>query len=174
MNANGMFLPLALGAILLSVGCGEAEQSAARTNECVDLHGRPADVSQEPDYDAEWVHRWSYEDGCHVRKDVIMTREGDGSCGDGQASEIVLGAKEDKHMRDIKIYQRDPENIYNDTQVSEAFDASVQLPDAAIDTGYQQGDRRLWLVPEVPEFIYVQLADAVEKWPHDPTPPGCD
>lgn len=165
-------LALVLGAIVLS-GCSESVQSVARTEDCVEQHGSSADISQEPNYDAEWVHRWSYEDGCHVRKDVVMTREGDGSCGENRASEIVLGATEDRRMRELRIHERDPDNIFNDAEVSEGFDPDAELPNDSVDTGYQQGDRRLWTVPGAPEFIYVQLPDAVEKWPLDLNPPGC-
>jgi hypothetical protein len=170
---------LSLGVIFVAAAFAQmngwgSEQSAARTEQCVELHGAAADVSLEPEYDAEWVHRWAFEDGCHVRKDVIMTREGEGSCGGTRSSEIALGAQDDKPAADYLSYRRDPERVFNDEAVSAAFNSDVSLPISAVDTGYEQNDRRLWTVPHSSEFIYVQIDDRFERWPFDPSPPGCE
>ena len=55
--------------------------------------------------------------------------------------------------------------------VDGAFEASLQLPADAVDTGYRRDDDRLWLSPSG-DRAYVGRPDDVEAWPRARL--GCD
>ncbi|HEV2755777.1 MAG TPA: hypothetical protein VG318_08380 [Actinomycetota bacterium] len=132
------------------------------------------DVSQEPDYSADYLQRWQTADGCDVRLDVAMTRTG--GCYGDETADLLLGwplgsSSED----DARIYVRDPRNRFGDAATSAAFREDTALPPDARDTWLRQhGSTQLWMVPGDDAFVYLVYPDDTERWPLDESPPGCD
>jgi hypothetical protein len=136
------------------------------------------DLSKEPNYTASYVHRWTTEDGCAVRLDILMRRQGDEACGGSRVADILmgwpLGRSHDK-PRPHRIFVRDPSDVFGDEATSEAFVEDAELPKEATDTGFRQQEdgAQLWMVDGNDSFTYVVYEDRIERWPLDESPPGC-
>lgn len=153
------------------------QQGARSTaaDEC-GVSGSITDLSQEPGYSANYLHRWTTEDGCPVRLDVLMTRRGPDACGGANVADILMGwplGKSHADHRAFRIFARDPANILHGPKISHAFDGDAELPADAIDTGFRQDEAELWMPPGDDAFVYLVYSDRTERWPHDPTPTGC-
>ncbi|MDQ4025286.1 MAG: hypothetical protein M3217_07330 [Actinomycetota bacterium] len=133
------------------------------------------DLSQEPDYTADYLGRWGTADGCDVRLDVVMTRRG--GCYGGETADLLMGwpfgsSSEDG---DARTYVRDPDNVFGDAATSAGFREDSGLPPDARDTLLRQyGSPQLWLVPGDDSFVYLVYQDRTERWPLDESPPACE
>ena len=163
----------------LIAGCGADTESNRRAEQRpVDCsrYGSLVDLSAEPRYSADYLHRWTTREGCPVRLDVIMTRQGADACGGERVADILMGwplGESHARHRPSRIFVRDPNGVVADRQTSAAVDADAELPEDAVDTGYRQDGRALWMRPDDGSFVYLVSGDRVEAWPHDPIPSGC-
>jgi hypothetical protein len=138
--------------------------------------GSVSDLSLEPGYTAgQRLERWTTSQGCDVRLDVLMTRQGPEHCGWQRATDILLGDPLGaSHMHGpARVYVRDPENVVGDPAVARAFEEDADLPIGARDTGYRQDGVELWMDPTDDSFVYLVSEHTVERWPQDPSPAAC-
>ena len=179
-------LAVSLTLAILATGClfepqeesgerGETPRVASGSGDC----GKPrsvTDLSQEPDYSANYLHRWATAEGCPVRLDIIMTRHGPDACGGTKVADVLIGwplGSAAEQPNPFRIFVRDPYNVFGDSRISRGFDNDAELPADAVDTGYRQWEAELWMRPHDDAFIYLVHEDRVERWPHDATPPVC-
>jgi hypothetical protein len=154
---------------------GNTPRLASDSGEC-GKPGSATDLSEEPGYSANYLHRWTTAEGCPVRLDIIMTRRGPDACGGTKVADILMGwplGSSHQKPHPFRIFVRDPHNVFGDSQISRGFDEDAELPGDAVDTGYRQDEAELWMRPHDDAFIYLVHEDKVEQWPHDETPPGC-
>lgn len=164
-----------IGATLLA-GCGGADDEPTSRGEekpadC-SAHGSLTDLSAEPKYSANYLHRWTMADGCPVRLDVLMKRD---YCGGGGVEQVLMGwplGQSHANHRPYRTYVGDPQHVL-DGPAGQAFDDDAELPADAVDTGYRQGDGALWMRPNDDSFIYLVTSERVEAWPYDESLPGC-
>jgi hypothetical protein len=176
----GPIVAIALAVAVLATACGSARQSAessrASQEEACGTPGSMTDLDEEPSYSANYLHRWTTREGCPVHLDILMTRRGADSCGGPKAADILigwpLGSSHHDHQP-YRIFVRDPHNVLRDAETSSAFDDDAELPTDAVDTGYRQDGTELWMRPDDDAFVYLVLADRVERWPYDARPTGC-
>lgn len=181
---RSLALALALGVLAPACGSGRQTQEASRedpanpasiSEEC-GKPGSATDLNEEPRYSATYLHRWTTSEDCAVRLDIIMTRRGPDACGGAKVADILigwpLGSSHDEH-RPYRIFIRDPENVFGDSETAAGFDADGERPADAVDTGYRQEGAELWMRPDDDAFLYLVYADRVERWPHDPNPVVC-
>ena len=133
------------------------------------------DLTKEPNYKVDYIHRWTTEEGCDVRLDILMTRQGKNACGGERVADIVMGTPlgQPPDSSSARIYIKDPGNVFQDDRTSQGYDPDANLPAVARDSGYRQDGAELWTVPDEPRYIYLVSDDHVERWPQDETPPGC-
>jgi hypothetical protein len=147
-------------------GCGSAEDGDP---EACGARGSITDLSAEPQYSADYLHRFTVE-GCPVRLDVIMTRTG--ACG---PPDLVMGTPLGASTMDSapRIYVRGSTTSLGGAATG--FDDNAVLPPAAADTGFRQGDLELHVVPNDDSFLFFRSAEDghVEAWPLDRDPIGC-
>ena len=94
---------------------------------------------------------------------MIKTNPGDDHCGQESATFLfVEGA----------LYVADPRGVLGDIGAATDFDDDASMPADAIDSGYRQEDRQLWLSPD-DSIAYLVTDDRVEAWPLAMTPPEC-
>jgi len=179
-------LAIALALGVLAGACGSAQQtedasrddppSPASISEECGTPGSATDLNEEPPYSANYLHRWTTSEGCTVRLDILMTRRGPDACGGAKVANILmgwpLGSSHHKH-RPYRTFVRDPENVFGDAEVADAFDDAAERPADAVDTGYRQEGAELWMRPDDDAFLYLVYADRVERWPYDASPTGC-
>jgi hypothetical protein len=67
---------------------------------------------------------------------------------------------------------RDPKGVLPSTWFETKYDGGVELPSDAKDTGYRQGDQRLWRAADG-SAVFVVSGDRVERWPAPVQPVGC-
>lgn len=109
----------------------------------------------DPSADDELLHAvWTDRDGNRVPTSTITSLPGPEHC-DWQSVTFL-------HL-DGRQYVSDPEQRLTNETVA-AFDGDVELPEDAIDTGFQRGNDQLWLAADE-SIAYVVTADAVEAWP---------
>lgn len=101
---------------------------------------------------------WTDRAGSRVSTETIRSYPGAGHC--GWDSAIWL------HV-DGQLYFRDPNRVMAEW-TSSRFDANVDLPAGAVDTGYRTGDRQLWLVRG--GDAYLVSPQRVERWPRSTDP----
>jgi hypothetical protein len=160
---------------LLASGCGEDEGFLDADSDRCRAHGAVTDVDAEPRYSADYLHRWATSDGCAVRLDVLMTRQGEDSCGGEQVAEILMGTPlgTSHEKSSARSFIRDPEGILVGRKLSEAFDAHAQVPADAQDRRFRQDDLELWMRPRDDSFVYLVGEADVEAWPQVQGMPGC-
>lgn len=138
--------------------------------------GSQTDLTREPGYSADYLHRFTNEDGCEVRLDVIMKREGENACGGPSVADVLMGwplGGTHSH-RPFRIFVKDPNNVFGDEATSQAYDPNATLPEDAVRTAYSIDGASMWMRPWNSSFIYLMHApDEIERWPRDPSPPGC-
>jgi hypothetical protein len=67
-------------------------------------------------------------------------------------------------------YVRDPNGVYGVREFVDGFRISEVPPDDAVDTGYRQDGRELWLLPGHPDAIFIRDGDSAERWPRGDVP----
>lgn len=140
--------------------------------------GAATDVASEPNWRQYADYRpWTTANGgCLVRIDVVGDSPGPAHCGYQAARFITTGVPIGRRYTndlDDATYVRDPENVLGDPAVASAFDPQAELPPGAIDTGLRQQATELWVDPKNQSAIYLVAGASVERWPLDPSPPGC-
>lgn len=154
------------------IGVGAEDEVADPSGGC---EGTRFDLSKEPNYPVNSIHRWRTKEGCQVRLDVLMTRQGEEACGGPRVADILMGTplgKTPERSR-ARIYVKDPENVFRDNETSRLYDPDAEVPQEAVDSGYRQDGAALWIVPGDDRLLYLVHEDRIEAWPLDKTPPGC-
>ncbi|MEU6841980.1 hypothetical protein ABZ930_08920 [Streptomyces sp. NPDC046716] len=116
---------------------------------------------------------WQDARGRPVSTAKVVSWMGAEHC-DWQSAEFVtLDGGDDGRWRG-RQYLRDPEGKLADIDgLSSTYAKDVKLPADAVDTGYRQDGRELWLARDK-SWAYVRDADgAVERWPGRKEPVGC-
>jgi hypothetical protein len=173
------FALVALLAVLVA-GCtgggiasSPSQTSDALAEETCGAPGSETDLSREPNFSANYLHRWT-KDGCPVRLDILMTRHGADACGGLKVADIVMGIPigAPQRPRSTRIYLRDPTGVFGQNVPQKLFDSDTNLPSKAVDTGYRQRyeslwseEVQLWVVPGEDSFVYVVFPDHVERLP---------
>ena len=149
--------------LLLAVAACDA------SNSCPGRAGSITDLAAEPAYSATYLHRWSV-DGCPVRLDVLMSR--DSGCG---PTDMVMGSplRAIAEGGNARIYVRGDTSVLGGGATG--FQPDAALPPSATDTGFRQGIKELWMVPNDDSFIFIRSSDngRIEAWPLDRSPIGC-
>ena len=163
---------VAIAIVVLMLGCDGDSEPKRRDAQESTCEGAPLDLSEEPKYSADYLVRWQTAEGCPVRLDYAMTREG--ACFD-RVDEILLGwpPLTSSQEGDSRIFVRDPSNRGRDPRTAAAYDPDTELPGGAQDTGLRQRGAELWWDGEEGEFVFLVHEDHTERWPHDPEPPTC-
>lgn len=142
----------------------QATPTAADAMSCADETA--IDLSAEPDYSADYLHRWRTHDGCEVRLDYVMTRSG--ACFDG-VDEILMGwplGTTHQNPHDYRIFFKDPDGVTG-TEAASNFDPDSSLPPHAVNTGLRWDGNGLWLVPGDDTSVWLASDDHVEYWPQE-------
>ncbi|MDQ2674642.1 MAG: hypothetical protein M3Y40_08290 [Chloroflexota bacterium] len=120
-----------------------------------------AGVDLGPDRRA-WVHE---ETGA-----LLTDIAGPGHCGWESARMLHV---EDEQGRLVAQYVRDPQGVFADVGLLEAYAEGVELPEDASDSGYRTDDgQELWFT-ESDRAAYIVTPDGVERWPRAREPIGC-
>lgn len=98
---------------------------------------------------------WQDAHGKRVPTSVIVSVPGPEHC---DWETVTFLAFDGQH------YMSDPDDVLGGRGFITPFDADGVLPSNAIDTGYRQDDRRLWLSSDR-SVAYVVTGGAVEVWP---------
>lgn len=112
--------------------------------------------------------------GCAVRVDVLGGWWGSDHCGTQYVEVLMTGSalgRPRTGAADTRYYVKDPNDALG---LAEGFDASATLGPDAVDTGYRNGFREIWLVPGDDAAIYVVDFDQVQRWPSAASVPSCD
>ena len=161
-----LFVRFLIGLLPAPLACSSTE---AAPQACAGPAGSITDLASEPPYGANYLHRWTI-DGCPVRLDVLMTRTS--GCGpEDMLMGNPLGASTTGGA--FRIYVRGDTTALGGGAAG--YNPNATLPAAAVDTGFRQGDRELWMVSGDDSFVFVRYTTdgRVEAWPRDPTPIGC-
>jgi hypothetical protein len=113
-------------------------------------------------------------DGCAVRVDVLGGWWGSDHCGTQYVEAIMSGptlGQPRTGVADTHYYVKDPNDVLG---LAEDFEAWTTLGPDAVDTGYRNGFRQIWLVPGDDAAIYVVDFDQVQRWPSAASIPACD
>lgn len=167
MKHRLMIMFLSTAVILIQAGCEQSTPPVPPPNTSAIAFscGNKAvtDIADEPPYSANYLERWQTHDGCEVRLDYVMSRNG--GCIDG-VKEILtgwpIGSTHDDHG--YRIFIRDPEGKSSPLN-ARGFDPNANLPPSAEDTGLRQDGAAVWLVPGSDEFAWVGEAGTIERWP---------
>lgn len=116
-------------------------------------------------------------DDCPLRRDIAtMTTLGpDHHCWP-DLTYLVIGTPVGTSYTDggARTYNRDPEGVLSSSQAPDPnLDLDAELPATAVDTGYHQGDRTLWIDEADDSRVYLVSEDHVEAWPLDLEQHGC-
>jgi hypothetical protein len=98
---------------------------------------------------------WTDAAGERVPTSVITSYRGPEHCGWESATFLTV---------DDTAYISDPEGVLGDRGFVVPFDGDTELPPDAIDTGYEQAGRHLWLSPDR-TIAFVVTDERVEAWP---------
>jgi hypothetical protein len=155
--------------LCLFVVLAACDASKDERNSCPGPAGSITDLAAEPAYSATYLHRWSV-DGCPVRLDVLMSR--DGGCG---PTDMVMGSPLGAVAEgaSARIYVRGDTSALGGG--AKGFQSDAALPLSATDTGFRQGVKELWMVPNDDAFVFIRSSDngKIEAWPLDRSPIGC-
>lgn len=150
------------------------EEAADRA--CEAPAGDLTDVANEPDYRRYADYRpWTDTEGCLIRIDVLADRHGPAHCEWQDARVIVTGLTYGEQYTTYETtieYVADPNGVFGDPSLQDAYRADATVPDDAIDTGARLGPTELWLDPNQ-QFAYVVEPDSVHRMPKG-RPPLCD
>ena len=109
------------------------------------------------------VQVWQAADGNRVPTAVINSAPGPEHCGWETVTFLTF---------DGRGYISDPDDVLGGSGFVAPFDADAALPPDAVDTGYRQAGRRLWLSSDG-LIAFVVTDDAVEAWPSSTAEFGC-
>ena len=114
---------------------------------------------------AQHDYRMFLDDGCPVRLEVaaIGAFPDDHHCWPG----VENGRLGESH------FWKDPAGELDRPQVTERFKDETELPAQAVDTGFHQGDRSLWIDPTDETTVYVVHPGHTEAWPVAVLDLGC-
>ena len=120
-----------------------------------------------------------YKNGDSVDAKVMQSYPGEPHC-DQESVTILrltwpLGSAS-TNGTPFRTYVRDPQGVLRE-QTDMGFDADVQLPEGARDTGYSSAEGELWLAETDQDRVaYIVSTDGqqVEAWPRTRPPVGCD
>jgi len=145
------------------------DASTDERNACTGPAGSITDLTAEPAYSATYLQRWSV-DGCPVRLDVLMSR--DSGCG---PTDMVMGSPLGAVAEggSARIYVRGDTSALGGGATG--FQPNATLPPSATDTGFRQGVKELWVVPNDDAFVFIRSSDngRIEAWPLDRSPLIC-
>lgn len=165
-----MKVRVVLVAVVLAGGIASCGSDSAPLATCIERHGERADMEKEANYSADYLHRWEMEDGCEIRLDVLMTR--DGGC--IPEPEILLGSPFGRpHGKNALIYVDEPVPSLRSPEVVAGYQEAAELPEDTVDTGARRDGWALWLDPDDPSAIHLVDGEKVRRLPLDPSPPGC-
>lgn len=109
---------------------------------------------------------WQDAAGDRVPTSTITSSQGPEHCGWESATFLRV---------DEKGYISDPKGVLDGKGFVTPFDADTELPSDAIDTGYQQQGRRLWLSNDrLIAFVVTAAGVGVEAWPSSTEEFFCD
>ncbi len=100
---------------------------------------------------------WSTEEG------LLLERAGAEHCGWQTVRTLTLDGRQ---------YVRDPEGVVLNWPLAGRYDPSTVLPADASSTGYDRGEKSLWLSADR-RFLFVVDEAAVERWPASASPLLC-
>lgn len=165
-----MRLLLALaGLALAAIGCGDDPTFRIQRADCQGRPGSETDLTEEPDYTANYLYRFRNRDGCEVRLDVMMYRKpgSDHHCAPWPPEIVLVNPVDVPFTAEPRIYVRDPDGTWAAPSLPFGFDPNVALPSGARDTGYESDAGRLFVVPDDDRFVYVVQDDRAERWPQE-------
>jgi len=143
--------------LVASAACGSSKDDQSS---CAGPAGAITDLAAEPSYSATYLHRWSV-DGCAVRLDVLMSR--DSGCG---PTDMVMGSPLGAIAEggSARIYVRGDTGVLGGGATG--FQPDAALPPSATDTGFRQGVKELWMVPNDDAYVFIRSSDSgsVEDW----------
>ena len=169
---------IAAGTVLISAcavdDAGSERVAVAVVRECPSEPGSPLDVASEPEWRQYAANApWNDTEACLIRIDVLAERPGPDHCGWEESRVIItgdpFGTRYTNAATDVE-YVRDPNGVYGVAEFVEGFAVSAVLPGNAVDTGYRQDGRELWLAPSDPDAILIRDGDNVERWPRGEVP----
>ena len=113
---------------------------------------------------------WQDASGNRVPIAKIWSSQGPEHCGWEDITFLTLTTPDGE-----REYLRDTTGELRDS-LATTFDPSATVPDGAIDTGYEQGGRHLWLHPDGSAAYLVDKTDPenVERWPAAKENIACD
>jgi hypothetical protein len=105
---------------------------------------------------------WTDRHGERVPTSSVTSFPGHEHCGWQSVTFLHLGDRQ---------YLRDPELLLTE-QTGVSYDGDAELPGDAVDTGYRQGERELWMAADG-TVAYVATDGGVEAWPATDQQVGC-
>ena len=162
---SALVLALSLAAVVVA-SCGEQYEDAS--SETCQRYGTITNLNAEPRYSANYLHRWSTRDGCALRLDVLMTRQGEDACGGEELADILMGTPlgASTERSKARTFIRDPNGTLTDRRTNEAFDADAELPANVKATGFRQNEYELWVRRGNDDFVYlVDEEGNAQAWP---------
>lgn len=161
-------LAMATVAAVIVIAALGVVRATGTSAECEGALGSEVDLSAEPTYDANYLHRWHNSAGCPVRLDVLMLRApgSDHHCAPWPP-ELVTGVPLGTSHAEgpARIYVRSADESWVDPRVTDEFSADAVLPQAAVDTGYHRDGQHLWVLPDDDSYIFLVSEDRTERWP---------
>jgi hypothetical protein len=149
---------------------------ATRPVGCESEAGSPTDLRAEPPvYLVGARHeRYSDDDGCPVRLDVILHQPGPAHCGWASAEFMTVGQPIGTPVPDGALsaetaarYVWDPQGVVPDFSGSSRTIDPDQVPDAAVALGYHRDEASLHQDPGDPSVLYAIRRNDAEVWVRD-------
>ncbi|MGW6402188.1 hypothetical protein [Streptomyces sp. NPDC055134] len=109
------------------------------------------------------IRVWADRKGRPAPASEIFSTAGPEHC-DWQSAEFL-------HLGD-RQYLRDPERSLPRELLHSSYGPKTRLPEGAMDTGYRDGRRQLWLSADKSD-AYVRTGSVVERWPGAIEPIAC-
>jgi hypothetical protein len=168
--------PEATGDDLLLVA--EAARDATREEEPARCTAPASDLDQESFLDNSFgrLDRVHDEEGCPIRRDIISwrTEPPEAHCWANIVFLVIgtpVGTPYDGAT--ARLYVRDPNGELAGGPPISAPDLDAALPATAVNTGWSQDGRTLWIDEADGEWVYLVSDDGVEAWPRDRRGHGC-
>lgn len=162
-----------------AAGCasgGADVVAGADADTCATEPGSVIDLDSEPDWRQHADYRpWTDADGCLLRIDILAERSGPEHCGWEDADVLIAGAPLGEpytSSSDTVEFVRDPEGVFEQPGLADAFVAGGDLPDGAVDSGFRRDGISLWHVPGDQSQVWLVSENSVEQWPAG-DPPLC-
>ncbi|MDP3984015.1 MAG: hypothetical protein Q8Q52_03290 [Acidimicrobiia bacterium] len=133
--------------------------------------GSIRDLSLDHPLEHRFSIRWADERGCPVTFRALAESIGSDHCGWQGATFLILGPSITGGGE--TWYARDPTGVLGRPDLVEGFVAGPLVPIAAEDTGFQSGNRHLWMLPDDSSYVYIVDGDRNEQWPRYDDPLLC-